>query len=293
MELTTLTNQELTASLKTLTGNEREVIVKILFHLIELEKRRSFRELGYSSLYDYCTRALKYSEGSACRRIRASEVLRDNPEVEPLLLSGELNLATISTAAKKIETQEITVADIVCKTKREVELLVARVSPVKDKPKERVKPVFVEAQTKEERYEIKFSVSKETFEKLEAAKKLLSHALGADRSVERIFEALLDKCLKPVEKRQRTNLRTRVVPKSVKQEVFKRDHCQCTYRSPDGRRCEETHYLELDHVIPHSVGGETTVENMRLVCPAHNQLLAEGYFGKSFMEQAIHRPRGR
>ena len=288
MELSALTNSELTVSLKNLTGTEREVAVKILFHLIELENRKAYRELGYGSLFEYCVHGLGYSTGAAHRRTSAAEVLRTNPEVEALLLSGELTLCTVSRAARKIESNEITVSEITQKSTREVELLVAYANPREAKPREKVKPVVVQAaEAKEERYEIKFSVSKETFQKLEEAKKLLSHSLGADLSVEKLIEALLEKTLKPVAKKERRNLRTRVVPASVKQAVVKRDNCQCTYRSPDGRRCTETHYLELDHIVPFAAGGLTTEENLRLLCPAHNQLAAEEYFGKAFMDKKV------
>ena len=288
MELSTLTNSEIVAGLKTLTGNEREVLVKILFHLIELENRKAYREFGYSCLFEYCVGALKYSRGAAGRRTRAAEVLRSNPEVEALLLSGELTLSAVVAAAEVIKTQEVAVSEITSKSAREVELLIAHTCPKASKSREKVKPVVIEAQEiKEERYEIKFSVSKETFQKLEEAKKLLSHSLGADMSVEKLIEALLEKTLKPVAKKERRNLRTRVVPASVKQAVVKRDNCQCTYRSPDGRRCTETHYLELDHIVPFAAGGLTTEENLRLLFPAHNQLAAEEYFGKAFMDKKV------
>jgi len=54
---------------------------KILYYLIELDNRKLYRELGFSSLFDYCLRALKYSEGSSYRRITAARAIRDNPEL--------------------------------------------------------------------------------------------------------------------------------------------------------------------------------------------------------------------
>jgi uncharacterized membrane protein YqiK len=43
-------------------------------------------------------------------------------------------------------------------------------------------------------------------------------------------------------------------------------------------------FLELDHVQPVACGGLSTVENLRVVCRAHNQYAAEQVFGVDFVE---------
>ena len=75
--------------------------------------------------------------------------------------------------------------------------------------------------------------------------------------------------------------------------VFLRDGKQCSYVSPDGRRCSARRCLELDHVDPWAVGGEDTIENLRLRCRAHNQRYARQYFGKSRVEAAMRHSRRR
>ncbi|MEO7868641.1 MAG: HNH endonuclease, partial [Candidatus Eisenbacteria bacterium] len=52
-----------------------------------------------------------------------------------------------------------------------------------------------------------------------------------------------------------------------------------------GHRCQCDSRLELDHIEPVARGGETTVENLRLRCRAHNQHEAERVFGAGFMER--------
>ena len=44
--------------------------------LAEADSRRLFAERGYSSLLDYVTKCLGYSEGSAYRRINAARLLK-------------------------------------------------------------------------------------------------------------------------------------------------------------------------------------------------------------------------
>ena len=54
----------------------------------------------------------------------------------------------------------------------------------------------------------------------------------------------------------------------VKHAVTKRDQCQCTFVAADGKRCSETRNLQFDHVRPHALGGKSSAENLRLLCPA-------------------------
>jgi hypothetical protein len=58
-------------------------------------------------------------------------------------------------------------------------------------------------------------------------------------------------------------------------EVNRRDGGQCTYVSPDGRRCECNRFLHLHHVKPVVQGGENTVENLTTLCAAHHRLIHE------------------
>ena len=80
-------------------------------------------------------------------------------------------------------------------------------------------------------------------------------------------------------------------PAAVARGVFLRDGQQCSYVSPDGRRCSARRCLELDHVHPWAVGGASTIENLRLRCRAHNQRYARQYFGKSRVEAAVQHAR--
>jgi len=87
--------------------------------------------------------------------------------------------------------------------------------------------------------------------------------------------------------------RRRHCPAAVARAVFLRDGKQCSYVSADGRRCSARRCLELDHVDPWSVGGECTIENLRLRCRAHNQRYARQYFGKSRVDAAVQSARRR
>lgn len=138
----------------------------------------------------------------------------------------------------------------------------------------------------QERFELKFSVSRETYEKFKIVRSKLSNVLGADLSLEAVFTKLLEFQLREPRQRKHLNVtarRRRHVAAEVKKEVFKRDRGQCTYVSPEGVRCTERNYLQVDHVQPYALGGRSEAENLRLLCAKHNRFSAGETFGHDYM----------
>jgi hypothetical protein len=70
------------------------------------------------------------------------------------------------------------------------------------------------------------------------------------------------------------------VPREVRRQVVARDGLRCSFVAEDGRRCEETGFLELDHVVPVSRGGRASVDGVRILCRTHNQYEAERILGR-------------
>ncbi len=87
--------------------------------------------------------------------------------------------------------------------------------------------------------------------------------------------------------------RARYVTAHVTRVVWERDGGQCTFCSPDGLRCSERRFLQLDHVLPFAEGGQATVANLRLCCRGHNLHAARKHFGTKFMRVVIKRTRAR
>jgi len=67
-------------------------------HLRENERRRLFSKYKYASLFAYAMGELKLSEDEANRRISAMRLLRDIPEIENKIASGELSLTNMVLA---------------------------------------------------------------------------------------------------------------------------------------------------------------------------------------------------
>lgn len=125
-DCSTLTNQELVAKLKTLASEERKAQAAFLAHLVEVDNRRLFAELGYSSLFKYCLEELNLSEGSTCKRIQVARSAREFPIIYSLLEEGKIHMEAVSLLSPLLteENHRELLKKACQKTKREVEQLV-------------------------------------------------------------------------------------------------------------------------------------------------------------------------
>ncbi len=80
---------------------------------------------------------------------------------------------------------------------------------------------------------------------------------------------------------------SRYIPAALKREIWRRDQGQCSYCSPDGRRCNSRFALEVDHVEPFALGGKTEASNLRLLCRAHNTHQAIAKLGPNRMQAYV------
>ncbi len=76
--------------------------------------------------------------------------------------------------------------------------------------------------------------------------------------------------------------RGRAIPVAIRRAVVARDGLRCSFVGPGGR-CGETRRLELHHVEAFARGGAHSVENLRVVCQAHNQFVAREELGAGFV----------
>jgi 5-methylcytosine-specific restriction endonuclease McrA len=75
------------------------------------------------------------------------------------------------------------------------------------------------------------------------------------------------------------------VPAEIRRAVWRRDAGSCTFADASGRRCCERAGLEIHHEHAFALGGLTALENLRLMCRAHNALRAERDFGREHVER--------
>ena len=143
----------------------------------------------------------------------------------------------------------------------------------------------------EGRFAWQLTADQEMQDLLEQAQQLIGHAgprdlravlkRGLEMLVETLRKARYAVTSQPRETPANTN--GRHVPRAVVRAVAERDGHQCTFVGPDGRRCAERSDLQFDHKLPFARGGRTTVDNLRLLCPPHNQHEAERILGVEHM----------
>lgn len=142
---------------------------------------------------------------------------------------------------------------------------------------------------------IQFLADQSFMAKYRTAAALLSNRLSR-LTFESVFTALIEDFIRrhgPVERHQRreraaargaVSLRTSI-PRGTRDAVFSRDCSRCTYVGSDGKRCDETIHLHVDHIKPVARGGTNDIANLRLLCARHNRLQAEKILGREEMRK--------
>lgn len=144
-----------------------------------------------------------------------------------------------------------------------------------------------------DRFSVHLSFGQEMKDDLQRAQELLGTiAFG---NVAAVLHRGLQALIRELEKRKfasterprtqmgRSRTTGRTVPAHVMREVWARDGGRCTFVGDHGARCPARAGLEFDHVQPVALGGESTTDNVRLLCRAHNQYAAEQVFGADYM----------
>src|SRR3954463_5084668 len=119
MELKPMTDKMFLENFSSLVLNERKITADIIEYVREMDRRKLYLEMGFTSLFQFMTEHMRYTPGSAQRRIDSARMLRDIPELKEKLKSGELNLMQVSTLARAVREKEKT-ATVSVDEKREI-----------------------------------------------------------------------------------------------------------------------------------------------------------------------------
>jgi hypothetical protein len=132
-----LSDRDLLARLDALAGREREASAELVAHLAALDSRPSlYAAEGHSSLYSYCTQALRLSEDAACSRIEAARACRRFPVILDRLASGELTLTAVRVLGRHLtpENHQSVLARAARRSRSQIDVLVAELAPQPDVP---------------------------------------------------------------------------------------------------------------------------------------------------------------
>ncbi len=404
-QLSALSNTKLLNDLDDLNHKERQLKILVLLYLAELDKRDLYLPMGFSSLFDFCTGHLGYTRATAVRRIRAARTCAKYPAALDMLISGEINITTLSMISDILDRDNHAelLSKIQRKSTRQVEMLVSEHRPVSI-IRDSVRPVCIKRRVREseaargaagdrvsgpgaetgpmdlhassipvarsdsgigclnlspredtgdrksnklsssaernqagpgderrnsnkisssagtkispkgrvileQRLKLGFSVSPEFMAKFNKIKSLLSSTYPEGIDFETLFEHLMNEYLErhdPERKRERrikransranttrknrrekgrpANRRSRHIPPATRDQVYARDKGRCTFVGANGKRCNATWDLEIDHIVPFAKGGDNSPENLRLLCRKHNIHQAEKTYGRELVK---------
>lgn len=129
--LTSLTDEQLLARVKTLAHAERRATAALIAALAELDERRLYLSQGYPSLFAYCTEALSLSEDAAYNRIRAARVASKWPIVLDMIADGSVSVTVVRLLSDVLtDTNHEELLRAAChKSKRQAEEMIAALRP--------------------------------------------------------------------------------------------------------------------------------------------------------------------
>ena len=244
VDLTALTDEALMTRVSVLCAQGNALKARLIVHLIEVEERRLDLRAACTSMFDFCQRRLGMSEGAAYRAITAARVVKRFPALLERIEKGVLHLSTLVLLRRHLTegNVETLVSEVVGKSQRQVEELLARLAPKPDvpsaivelatpgasssdacptlfagadataaiasaPPRARVEPLS------EARYKVQLTASTELKAKLERACELMRHRNpSGDLAV--VIDAAMDLLLEKLEKERLAKVKT---PKASRQ----------------------------------------------------------------------------
>lgn len=213
MRIQDLSDDELLRSARNKKRQESECTLEMIEHIREVDRRRLYASLKYTSLYHYVTKDLGYSEREAYDRINAMRTIREMPSIESKVVEGRISLTALAqaTSAIRAETKIARTEHGTLPTKerkmqlieaveglsrREAQGTLQKLTGLDLTPKETFR-------AKGDLFEIKMTIGPELNEKLKKLKGWLAHS-NPDLSTSALIEKLCDDAIAAHEKRLQT-----------------------------------------------------------------------------------------
>ena len=277
----------------------------LLADIGETARRKLYVHHGYPSMEAYCVRVLHFSHDAAKKRVQVARKGWWLPVIFEAIADGRVHLSGMARLVPFLDEENVheLIEAATHRTCRDIELVLAERFPravVAEAVEEvaggaarhfsnrsGVKPLAPG------RHLVQFTIGDADLEQLQYALQLLSHR-NPEGNLAFLNRVAVDLLITELENQKLgitddprdtpPSASGRTIPRAVRRQVVERDGWQCSYVSPAGRRCESRWLLEFDHVHEFARGGESTADNVRLLCRAHNQWAAECTYGVGFME---------
>ena len=314
------TNEEVRVRIRKVVDSENENLVVFLRCLIQIEKNELFLEDGFSRIHDYCERSLGLCRGTTLKRVWVARAASRFPVLLDYLGSGRLNLTNVSHLVRHLtEDNHLSLLEeAVGKKESELKWWLARLFPnavsldTDLNGQEKIIPLDGK------KAKCILVVDEEFVDLLTRSRQVHKHKYPDGNALEILKRGMREdlKNHDPIEKAKRARkpkaaaastatakkngatqpklkIASRGIPAGISYKVEKKQSYQCNYVSPQGVRCEEKAGVEHDHCRSWAKGGDSTEENIQLLCFAHNRWKARKEFGKDFRKKKAWFDSGR
>jgi len=262
-----LTNETLIDVALLVSKNIRQQTIALLEILKEIDKRKLYCEFSYPSLFQYVVMELKFSESQAAIYCNLTRHLGDSPGIKKMLTTGELNLGSAHQVTLVIKDHPE-----IYKTEDKI-LAIARQFSQLSKKESKIQGDLLRGK-KVEVPTLTIKLSHKLTEKIEKLKR--KYNLPKAMNPENILEFLIDEKLTDTFEINEDN---KVITKKTKSILLVKANHQCEFRTSEGKRCQETRFLEVDHITPRAFGGNNKTANLRIFCTQHNKKAAMNLMG--------------
>jgi hypothetical protein len=277
--LKNLTERALIEKLTNLVHAEKKMTAELIEYISEVDRRRLYLKLGFTSLFQYLTEALGYTPGSAQRRIDSARLLTELPEIKLDIEEGQINLMQISAMARAVREARKAGRQVDAGRKREILNAIKQQDlPKSEKTISEMLSIRPTTQEKkrvqgDESVRLEMTFTKEQIALLEHVKQTISHTHPNPTWTE-VIDYLARKFTRKPTARMAVNPSRNpdYVSNPIRREILAEQHC-CQWVDPaTKRRCRARFQLQTDHVIPRWRGGASDKANLQILCGVHNRM---------------------
>ncbi len=268
MKLNSISNTVLLSQIKVLVSKERQILASILDYLQEIYQRKIFVELGYSNIIKFMIHELGYSESAAFRRYNALKLTIEIPKAKEKIMEGSLSLANVMQIQSMLKNESLEsktrAIDLIKNQtiKNAEKTLFEHFPQIDAKEKTIVKRDSINTQR------ISVSLDDSAISNLNKLKALTKN-YSESEIIQLALKNLIDGITKEKKKISISKSKNACfIPASIKQEAKIKAKFTCSFPL-----CDEIHFLEVHHKLPISLGGNSEINNLQVLCSAHHRYI--------------------
>jgi hypothetical protein len=287
-----MSDAEIIERMKFLTTRGRKITAELLELIRESEQRKLYRSLGRSNAFEWLVKDFKLSQPSANRRVLASRLLDEVPDLANRIESGVLNLSHVVLVQSAVRKEEKRIGTKILSIEK-IEIFREIENKTHEAAERIIKKRFPETRTtgnslrrlSDSESRLSVIISENCRSNIERSREILSHVIP-DGCLSEIVDFVFNFHVGESDPLQKLTHRFsklkkhRVITPLLRAKVLQRAGGRCEFIAEEtGIRCESRTRVQVDHIKPLALGGTNDLENLRALCQAHNLHEAERILG--------------